>query len=285
MDDQVKQRYDEKGVIFACGENRLVGIATLPETPSGTGVLIMVGGPQYRVGSHRQFTLLARSLGEAGIASFRFDFSGMGDSEGDKCDFSHTRDDIAAATEAFLDAVPGVTRIVLWGLCDAASSAMMYAHLDPRVVGMVLLNPWVHAGEYAPDVKLAHFYRPFLADSSKWRNFLSGRNKIIPSLRELGRDTLALVDKRSSSSSDKPFVQQMLEGLQRFQHGVLIVLSADDLTAAEFSSLVANNSQWRKATSVPSIDTRTVDAADHTFSKASWKEEVSKLTIDWVSQR
>jgi exosortase A-associated hydrolase 1 len=279
------QNYDEKGLIFNCGEDRLVGVATLPEAPATTGVLILVGGPQYRAGSHRQFTLLARSLGEAGFASLRFDFSGMGDSEGDKHEFSHTQDNLSAAIDAFLDAAPGVSRIVLWGLCDAASSAMMYAHLYPQVVGMVLLNPWVHSGEYAPDVKMAHFYRPFLADSNKWRTMLSGKNRIIPTLRELGRDTLALADKRFSSSSDQPFIQQMLDGLMRFQHGVLFVLSADDLTAREFSSLVASNSQWLQATSGPSVDTRTVNAADHTFSKASWKEEVSQLTIDWVSQR
>jgi exosortase A-associated hydrolase 1 len=278
------QHYEEKGIVFDCGEDRLVGVVTLPETPSGTGVLILVGGPQYRVGSHRQFTLLARSLGEAGIASLRFDFSGMGDSEGEKSEFSGTRDNLAAAIEAFLDAAQGVTRIVLWGLCDAASSAMMYAHLHPQVVGMVLLNPWVHTGEYAPDVKLAHFYRPFLADRNRWRGFLSGKVRIVPALREVGRDTLALLDKRGSASG-QPFVRQMLNGLKRFQHGVLIVLSEDDLTASEFSSLVANNAQWRKATSGPSIDTRTVSAADHTFSKASWKEEVSQLTIDWVSRR
>lgn len=280
----MKQQFTEKGIIFDCGEDRLVGVATVPDTPAQTGVLILVGGPQYRVGSHRQFTQLARSLGDVGIASLRFDFSGMGDSEGDKREFSRTQDNIAMAIEAFLDAVSGVTRVVLWGLCDAASSAMMYAHLHSQVVGMVLLNPWVHAGEYAPDVKMTHFYRPFLADGIKWRGLVSSRNKILPTLRELGRDTLALVKKRGISS-DQPFVQQMLDGLKRFQYDVLIVLSAEDLTASEFSSLMANDSEWKRATSGPSIDTRTVAAADHTFSTASLKKEVSQLTIDWVSQR
>lgn len=276
--------YTEQGSVFECGQDRLLGITTLPEEPADIGVLILVGGPQYRVGSHRQFTLLARSLGEEGIASFRFDFSGMGDSEGDRSDFDRTEDNIFAAIDAFLESANGVSRVVLWGLCDAASSAMIFAHRHPKVAGMILLNPWVHGGEYAPDFKLEHFYRPLLSGGNTWRNLVSGRDRIIPTLKELGRDTLALVDKRASSSY-QPFVQQMLEGLQQFEHAVLIVLSEADLTASEFTSLVASDAQWQKATGEPQVETRTVSAADHTFSRASWKEEVARMTAEWVRQR
>ena len=48
------------------------------------GVLIIVGGPQYRVGSHRQFVKLSRALSQHNIASMRLDSSGMGDSSGSK---------------------------------------------------------------------------------------------------------------------------------------------------------------------------------------------------------
>ena len=278
--------YSEQGVVFDCGENRLVGIATIPEVTAEVGVLIIVGGPQYRAGSHRQFTLLARSLGEAGVASFRFDFSGMGDSEGEKREFDETQEDVFAAAETFLETVPGVSRLVLWGLCDAASSAMIYAHLDSTVAGMILLNPWIHSGEYAPDVKLTHLYRPFLSRGNKLRHLVLGRKKIIPALREMGKDTLALVEKRSfyssAKSSHQSFVQAMLEGLQQFQHSVMIVLSEEDLTASEFSSLITHDEDWKRVISNPSISLNTLPAADHTFSKSIWKEEVSRLTIQWI---
>ena len=57
--------YREEGKVFWCGENRLVGVATIPEKGSDVGVLVLVGGPQYRIGSHRQFALLARALAQA----------------------------------------------------------------------------------------------------------------------------------------------------------------------------------------------------------------------------
>jgi len=48
-----------------------------------TGVLIVVGGPQYRVGSHRQFVMLARFLADHGVPCMRFDYRGMGDVSGE----------------------------------------------------------------------------------------------------------------------------------------------------------------------------------------------------------
>jgi len=282
----VTPEYLERGVVFDQGQHRLVGITTAPESHGDTGVLVLVGGPQYRVGSHRQFTLLARSLAEAGVPSLRFDFSGMGDSEGERRDFSDTLDDISAAIETFVQTVPGISRVVLWGLCDAASSAMMYAHRDSRVSGLILLNPWVHSGEYSPEVRLAQFYRPLLSSKDKWRYLVSGRSKIIPTLRAVGRDTLALLERRSSrtgyASSGKSFVREMLEGLRRFDKRVLVVLSEDDLTASEFSSLVTHDKEWGNVMARPTIVVKSVAGADHTFSKKAWAEEVAQLTIEWL---
>jgi len=281
--------YREQGLVFNCGESRLVGIVATPSTAADVGVLILVGGPQYRVGSHRQFTLLARSLAEAGIASLRFDFTGMGDSEGARREFDQTAEDISSAVDALFAFIPTMTRVVLWGLCDAASSAMMFGYRDPRVAGMVLLNPWVHNGEYSPQVKLAHYYRPSLSKKNQWRRLLSGKIRLAPALKELASDAVALLRRRSVNllrpPSGRSFVEEMLSGLQQFKHEILIVLSETDLTAREFSTLIARDSVWKAAISQPAISIHSVLGADHTFSQKRCKEEVSKLTIDWVLGR
>ncbi|MEZ5571755.1 MAG: hydrolase 1, exosortase A system-associated [Halioglobus sp.] len=278
--------YREQAVLFECGLNRLFGIVATPEAATDVGVLILVGGPQYRVGSHRQFTLLARSLAEAGIASLRFDFTGMGDSEGPKREFDSTEEDIFAAIDALFRSVPTMTRVVLWGLCDAASSAMMFGNRDPRVAGMILLNPWVHNGEYSPQVKLAHYYRPAFSRKEQWRRLFSGKIRLAPAFKELARDALALIRRPSITLIRRPsgrsYIEEMLYGLQRFRHDVLIVLSDADLTAREFSTLTAHDSQWHAAISSPAISVHTIIGADHTFSEKRWKDEVSRLTIDWV---
>ena len=123
----------EKPIIIDCEGDRLLAIITQPPTPHETGVVIIVGGPQYRAGSHRQFTLLARHLAEHGIASIRFDYRGMGDSEGEMRNFENIDADIRAAIDALIAHTSGVQRVALWGLCDAASASLYYAHGDPRV--------------------------------------------------------------------------------------------------------------------------------------------------------
>ncbi len=46
--------YTEEAVLFNCVGDTLVGVLTKPQTPAETGVVVIVGGPQYRAGSHRQ---------------------------------------------------------------------------------------------------------------------------------------------------------------------------------------------------------------------------------------
>ena len=94
--------WHEQPVVFDCEDCRLIGIVTLPETTAEAGVIIVVGGPQYRAGSHRQFTLVARHLAEQGIASIRFDYRGMGDSEGDMRNFENIDSDIRAAIDTLI---------------------------------------------------------------------------------------------------------------------------------------------------------------------------------------
>lgn len=279
--------YSEQGAVFSSAGNRLVGIAAVPEEPLGLGVLILVGGPQYRVGSHRQFTRIARCLAEAGIASFRFDYAGMGDSEGDKQSFSDISGDIRAATNCFQELVPDVNGVVYWGLCDAASSALMFAHREPRAVGMVLLNPWVHTGVHSPEVKLSHYYVSRLRGKDAWRRFFAGSIDIADLaefVRETGSYFARLVSRPFNRTFQHSQAGDMLTGLQRFKGGTLIILGEEDLTAREFLSLARHHKTWKRAISRPEVCMFEVPGADHTFSKAAWHEQVCHKTIEWVSE-
>lgn len=110
----------EEAVVFGFAGEQLVGVLARPERSNGEagsrlGVLVVVGGPQYRVGSHRQFLLLSRKVAAAGFPVFRFDYRGMGDSSGEQRDFEAVSGDIGAAVDAFLKACPSVKEVVLWG--------------------------------------------------------------------------------------------------------------------------------------------------------------------------
>ena len=89
----------EESALFACAGETLVGVLARPAVAARTGVVVIVGGPQYRVGSHRQFVLLSRALAGAGCAVLRFDYRGMGDSSGAQRSFDSVSADIAAAMD------------------------------------------------------------------------------------------------------------------------------------------------------------------------------------------
>src|SRR6185436_8530568 len=139
----------EEAIAISCDGDSLIGVLNNPPAGVARGVLIVVGGPQYRVGSHRQFTLLARYLATCDVPSLRFDYRGMGDSCGDLRTFERVEDDIRCAIDRFFQSVPTLKEVVVWGLCDAASAALFYAHRDSRVSGLVLVNPWVHTEQGA----------------------------------------------------------------------------------------------------------------------------------------
>ena len=168
----------ERALIFDCGGETLVGVVSAPQAADAvaadTGVLIVVGGPQYRVGSHRQFVMLARFLADNGVPCMRFDFRGMGDASGEARDFEALSDDIEAAIAAFARELPGLRRIVLWGLCDGASAICLSLGGNPLVAGAVLLNPWVRTAETQARTMLKHYYLQRLLDPRFWRKLLGG---------------------------------------------------------------------------------------------------------------
>ena len=278
----------EQAVVFDCEGCRLIGVVTLPATSAEAGVIIVVGGPQYRAGSHRQFTLLARHLADQGIASIRFDYRGMGDSEGDMRNFEAVDADIRAALETLKQHAPKLRRIALWGLCDAASAALYYAHTDARITDLVLLNPWVHTQAGAARVQLKHYYLSRLMQRSFWGKLLSGKVRLSESAQSLASATqLAAphaVDVPADPRHGGPgYVARMFEGLKQFRGNILFLLSGNDFTAKEFIELTQRDKHWKKICRSSKIKRETVKEANHTFSARTWRAQVEAHTAQWMS--
>lgn len=281
-------KYSEQAFVFECAGSRLVGITSQPETPADTGVLILVGGPQYRAGSHRQFTLLARQLAAQGIAAMRFDYRGTGDSEGDARNFEVVGDDIRAGIDTFFERIPTLQRLIIWGLCDAASSALFYAHTDRRVTGLILLNPWVHTEAGAARAKLKHYYLARLTQRSFWTKLLSGKIRLGQAVGDVTKSTQSMVKTADDATHADPrhgslgYIDRMLSGLMSYHGSVLIILSGNDLVAQEFTALTQRDKLWKKTCLSPNITRSTFKHANHTFSSQKWRDEVGDRTIRWI---
>ncbi len=262
----------------------MLGIVSLPapETPQQTtGVVIVVGGAQYRVGSHRQFVQLARFLAAAGYPVLRFDFPGMGDSPGDPVPFEDSAPHIAAAIDAMHGQHVKVDKVVLWGLCDGASASLLYmqATRDPRVAGLALLNPWVRSDAGLARARVKHYYRQRLMEPAFWRKLAVG-GVGLQALRGLGSNLRTM---RQRTPKTLTFQELMAHSWQAFEGKMMLILSERDLTAQEFVEHAKTHPAWRGLLSRPGVAQHGVSGADHTFSSTSAQREVEAVVLAWLN--
>jgi len=282
-------KFTERAFVFPCAGENLLGIVASPSGEAARkGVLIIVGGPQYRAGSHRQFVLLSRTLAEAGYPAMRFDYRGMGDSTGEIRNFEHINADIAAAINAFMASCPQLQQIVLWGLCDAASAGLLYwdATQDHRVTGMVMLNPWVRTEAGLAKAHLKHHYGQRLLQADFWRKLLTGNLALGRSLKGFITSIQAARQTSHSSGDDQPlpFQKKMARGLERFRGSALVILSGNDFTAREFAEALKTDRAWQASLQRGHTTFVAIDDADHTFSSTAWRNCVATAVTDWLQR-
>lgn len=274
--------FREEPIVFRCGVDRMIGVVTTRGTSATVGVLVVVGGPQYRVGSHRQFVSLARAVVGPKVAAMRFDCRGMGDSDGTPRSFDDIGDDMDAAIRAFQTAVPSLRRVVLWGLCDAASAILISGCANPSVAGIVLVNPWVRTATGEAQAYIKHYYWGRLAQRTFWLKLLSGKVAIRASILDLLAKLRRSRDGAQGTNGGS-FVERMLRGLESFRGPLLILISGRDLTAREFCELSTNASAWKLALALSNVTTVHLQNADHTFSSRSALDHANCECIRWIA--
>ncbi len=281
----------EQAITFPCAGETLLGILHRPPHVGGSasapatavGIVVIVGGPQYRAGSHRQFVQLARALAQAGHPVLRFDVRGMGDSTGTQRSFEQISPDVGAAINALQRALPEVRKIALWGLCDGASAALLYIReqADPRVAGLCLLNPWVRSEASLARTHVKHYYLQRLGERAFWLKLLSG--KIAgDALRGLLGD-LRAARQAPAPDAAAPFQSRMNLALNGFRGRVLLALSGNDYTAKEFIEFAQASPSWQRALARPGVQRRELPTADHTLSAAADRDAMNSITVAWLA--
>ncbi|HEX8620708.1 MAG TPA: hydrolase 1, exosortase A system-associated [Allosphingosinicella sp.] len=231
--------------------------ATLDSADGATGLLIVTGGTQTRIGSHRMFERLALALAREGWPCFRFDRRGVGDSEGEDSDFKGSGPDLAAAAAEFRREQPQLTRLLGFGLCDGASALALHG-AAARLDGYVLVNPWfveAEAGE-RPAAAIRSHYKAQLLSLGGWKRLLSGSI----SYRKLLKGLRKIVVSPPSTLAGEIAASMKKSGLP-----AQLVLATRDATA------IAAQAEWaspafktlRQANPAPV----TIDSDSHTFSR------------------
>jgi exosortase A-associated hydrolase 1 len=275
---------------IALGQDVLWGLLHTPAagtSEQALGIVVVVGGPQTRLGSHRQFVHLADVLATAGYVTLRFDVRGMGDSTGEPRSFEALDDDIGAAIGALMLARPGLRGVVLWGLCDGASAACLYMarRSEPLVRGLCLANPWVRSVQSLAKTRVRHYYLQRLLTREFWVKLLRGGvgatalSNLLVNIRLASGGRSAVPGGVSGNSS---FQDRMLQGLCGFQGQALVLLSEHDYTAQEFSAYTGSRPAWQAVLRQATLELSPLPGADHTFSNPGGKEAVAAATLRWL---
>lgn len=239
-------------ITFDCHGETLVG--SLDEAPGSTGLLIVSGGNEVRHGAHRGMARLAAALAVEGSPVFRYDRRGIGDSSGLNGGFGSAREDLLAAVAAFRAASPGITRLVGFGNCDAASTLALWgakAGLD----AVVLANPWVvePTDDLPPPAAIRARYARQLRSPIAWARLLRGDidfRKAFNGLRKVARD---------GSQPASTLQTEVMAGIQQWGERASVVLAQGDATALAYADAT------RRAGLAP--PTRMIDTASHSFAR------------------
>jgi exosortase A-associated hydrolase 1 len=225
--------------------------ATLDDAGGTTGLLIVSGGNEIRIGAHRGMAKLARDIAAAGHPVFRFDRRGIGDSEGENADFERCGPDIAAALMAFRAACPNMRHVVAFGNCDAASALVLHQPLP--IDRLILANPWVieSIDDLPPPAAIRARYAERLRDPKAWVKLVTGAinmRKLVDGLLRIAKPT-----------APSTLGARVIASITAFQGKITILLATGDATAIAFSDT------WGKVAHPHHIPLTKLDSASHSF--------------------
>lgn len=278
--------YLEKSVKIQAQDCELLGIVSLPAeniVSKQSAVLIVTGGAQYRIGSHRQFVRMARKLASAGYPAMRFDMPGMGDSTGKALSFEENALYIAASIEVLVRN-SGAHKVYLWGLCDGASAILIYLNATKvkRIAGLILLNPWIRSETSIARVYINYYYPRRIIKADFWRKLLSGNigSKAVKELLDSFRKIV-----KKTATVENVIQDQMAKGWASFEGPILLLLSECDLIAQEFREYTKENKLWKEVIKKKPPQQFILKDADHTCSQTEFHNSMASNTLAWLQSR
>jgi uncharacterized protein len=241
----------QNSISLKVGDFILRGMEHIPDDTDRKmpAVILFHGFTGNKLEPHRMFVKISRALESRGIACFRFDFSGSGESDGNFEDMTVSGE--IAEAKRILEYVQGhdqvdPTRISLLGISLGGLIASIVAGDLPQAVEkLVLLAPAGNMNEI-----VAHMASQLGVDLAE--PYFDRQGDLV------GRNFAVDIETIHGFERAKPF-----------QKSVLLIHGTEDMSVPYAVSLRYKDEVYGNHATV-----RIVEGADHTFNGHAWESEV-----------
>lgn len=279
----------------------------------GVCVLLLSPGIKGRVGPHRLYLKIAERLVPLGFHVLRFDYYGLGDSEGELSERvladmynsiqagRYIGDTISAMD--WMQSTLGIRRFVGSGLCGGSISALATAEVDSRIECLLGVGlPTVLEGgpenwariltRHQAESLRSRYLRKLLDPKSLWR-FISGRsnyNAISVIFRrwfiERRVAPAAKVETPASEvdHTNPRFASAFMEMLESSRPMMLLFSGADRLRY-QFGENFESHHEARLRHVKHLYEVHVVPNANHVFSEPTWVGELLEVAERWLIAR
>lgn len=292
---------------------RLVGIVEAPVPPPShdVAILLLSPGVKMRLGPEGLYRRMSEEFVRLGFPVLRFDFHGLGDSEGVVAEeilkdfYSHVEagryvDDSIDALD-WMQATYGVKRFILAGLCGGAITGLFTGARDKRVIGLLALGITTVVSSRTVDARyissgqldrLQQSYLLKLAKPSAWLRLLTFKSdyrvlwRILlrmwkRPLQQPGANTPAQGEPPDNSNPlFPPAFFQMLAS----KRPMLLVFGGSDRLRWDFEEKFVARYRDRLAHTPDGYEVHIIEHANHVFTFTEWQREMLEQSERWLSR-
>ena len=311
----------EPVVITNRSGHQLFGILHQPDRPPATDVAVILLSPgvKMRVGPECLYRRMTDVMVELGIPVLRFDFFGLGDSEGVieeeflKDVYNHI--EVGRFVDDTLDAMNwmeeryGTKRFVLSGLCGGAITGLLTGSRDSRVAGLLALGitPLLASRAADPSLymssgQLTHLRRGYirnLMNPSSWMRLLTMKSdyralwrslvqplkkklaaRKVPAASAEGAAAPAAVPEHDNAS---PLFPPAFFKMLATQRPMLLIFGGSDRLRWDFEEKFLQRHPEKLAALPRTYQLHVIEHANHVLSFEAWQQEMLAVSRAWLA--
>jgi alpha/beta superfamily hydrolase len=280
-------------------DHNLFGILTQPKETLHKELPIIIllnAGLVHRIGPNRIYVNLAYELANESFTSFRFDFSGIGDSENtlaDKNNDNKCLQDTMMAID-YLWKNFDVNKFVLVGICSGADIAFQAALKSENILAICLINSacinFNKAGINYKQVQMKtnlRYYKKNMFNLARWKKILTWESSLFTftNLRSLIKNIVPALSKNTKTTLEISDYNPLKEWYTIVDRGTNVYhILSEGSSSLDLFNHISGRTDYRLPGPFSKIKRHIMKDADHVFTPIWSQEHVISLICNWLKE-